>query len=107
MLIENKILGLLGLSARARKFCFGNDSVLQELEKRKVYLIIIATDASDKTKKNWRFYSEKYNCKLIEISNIDNLSKAIGKSNKAVIGIEDENLASGIAKIYFGGDTIG
>ena len=106
-MIENKILGLLGLSTRARKVAFGNDSVLQELQKNKVYLLIIATDASDKTKKNWKFYSEKYNCKLIEISNIDTLSKTIGKSNKAVIGIEDENLANGIAKIYFGGDTIG
>lgn len=106
-MIENKILGLLGLSARARKICYGNDSVLEELKKGSIYIIIVACDASDKTKKNWQFYSEKYNCKIAEVSNIDALSKAIGKSNKAVLGIKDENLAKAIAKIYFGGDTIG
>ena len=106
-MIENKILGLLGLSARARKICYGNDSVLEELKKGSIYIIIVACDASDKTKKNWQFYSEKYNCKIADISNIDNLSNAIGKSNKAVLGIKDENLAKAIAKIYFGGDTIG
>ena len=107
MLIENKILGLLGLSARARKICYGNDSVLEELKKGNVYVIIIACDASDKTKKNWQYYTERNNCKLIEVSNIESLSKAIGKDNKAVIGVKDENLAKAIAKIYFGGDTIG
>lgn len=107
MLIENKILGLLGLSARARNICFGNDSVLEEVKKGNVYILVIACDASDKTKKNWQFYSEKFGCKLVEVSNIDTISKAIGKSNKAVIGVKDENLANAIAKIYFGGDTIG
>lgn len=106
-MIENKILGLLGLSARARKLCYGNDSVLEELKKGSIYIIIVACDASDKTKKNWQFYSEKYNCKIAEVSNIDDLSKAIGKANKAVLGVKDENLAKAISKIYFGGDIIG
>ena len=38
---------------------------------------------------------------------IENLSKAIGKSNKAIIGIKDKNLAKEIQKKYDGGDVIG
>ena len=38
---------------------------------------------------------------------IESLSKAIGKSNKAIIGIEDSNLASEIQKINDGGELIG
>ena len=37
---------------------------------------------------------------------IETLSKAIGKTNKAIIGIEDKNLAKEIYKIN-GGELIG
>ena len=35
-MINNKIWGLVGLAARARKICFGADSVEQEMKKKKV-----------------------------------------------------------------------
>ena len=38
---------------------------------------------------------------------IDILSKAIGKSNKAIIGIVDSNLSNEILKINNGGEIIG
>ena len=38
---------------------------------------------------------------------IEELSKSIGKSNKAVIGIKDLNLSNEIQKINNGGDVIG
>lgn len=38
---------------------------------------------------------------------IESLSKAIGKSNKAIIGIEDVNLSNEIQKINNGGENIG
>ena len=39
--------------------------------------------------------------------NIETLSKAIGKNNKAIIGIKDINFADSIQKKYVGGDIIG
>ena len=38
---------------------------------------------------------------------IESLSKAIGKNNKAIIGIEDVNLSNEIQKINNGGENIG
>ena len=38
---------------------------------------------------------------------IEILSKAIGKNNKAVIGIKDGNLSKEIYKIINGGEVIG
>ena len=35
------------------------------------------------------------------------LSKSIGKVNKAIIGIEEENIAKQIQKINYGGESIG
>ena len=104
---NSKILGLIGLAARARKVSFGADSVELEAQKNKVYLLILAQDSSSRTKEKFQKISEKYNIPIIVTQSIEDLSKAIGKSNKAILGIEDINLASEIQKIYNGGEAIG
>lgn len=106
-MINNKILGLIGLAARARKVCFGADSVALQVKKKKVYLIIVAKDASNRTKDKFRNISDEYDIPIIIEGEIEILSKAIGKSNKAIIGIEDSHLASEIQKINNGGELIG
>lgn len=106
-MINNKILGLMGLAAKARKVCFGADSVELQIKKKKVYLIVVAKDASNRTKDKFRNISEEYDIPIIIEGEIGILSKAIGKSNKAIIGIEDSNLASEIQKINNGGELIG
>ena len=45
--------------------------------------------------------------KIIIDGKIEELSKTIGKNNKAVIGIKDINFANSIQKKYNGGDIIG
>lgn len=104
---NKKILGLIGLATRARKICFGADSVELEMKKKKVHLVIIATNASDRTKDKFKNLSEQYQIPIIIEGEIEILSKAIGKSNKAIIGIEDHNLAKEIQKIKNGGEVIG
>ena len=104
---NSKILGLIGLAARARKVSFGADSVELEAQKNKVYLIILAQDSSSRTKEKFQKISEKYNVPIIITQTIEDLSKAIGKNNKAILGIEDINLANEIQKIYNGGEAIG
>ena len=97
----------MGLAARARKVCFGADSVELQVKKKKVYLMIVAKDASDRTKDKFRNISYEYDIPIIIEGEIEILSKAIGKSNKAIIGIEDNHLASEIQKINNGGELIG
>ncbi len=104
---NNKILGLIGLAARARKISFGADSVELQAQKKKVYLIILAQNSSVRTKEKFQKISEKYKIPIIITETIENLSKAIGKNNKAILGIEDINLANEIQKIYNGGEAIG
>lgn len=106
-MINKKILGLVGLAARARKVSFGADSVELQIKKRKVNLIIVAEDASTRTKEKFSKLSEQYNIPIIVKGNIEELSKSIGKNNKAIIGIEDINLANEIQKINDGGEVIG
>ncbi len=105
---NKKILGLIGLSSRARKICFGSDSVEEQIKKKKVYLIIVAIDSYNRTKEKFKKLSQEYETPIIIINeNIETLSKAIGKNNKAIIGIEEPNLAKEIYKINNGGEVIG
>lgn len=104
---NKKILGLIGLAARARKICFGADSVELEIRKKKVYLVVIASDASNRTKEKFNKLCVEYKIPIIIEGEIEILSKAIGKSNKAIIGIEENNLAKQILKIKNGGEGIG
>lgn len=97
----------MGLAAKARKICFGADSVELQIKKKKVSLVVIAKDSSDRTKDKFRNICEQYDIPIIIEGKIENLSKAIGKSNKAIIGIEDSNLANEMQKINNGGELIG
>lgn len=106
-MINKKILGLIGLSARARKISFGADSVEDSIRNKKVNLIIVAEDSSERTKDKFKHLSQKYKVPIIIIGKIEELSKAIGKSNKAIVGIKDINLSKEIQKINNGGEAIG
>lgn len=77
------------------------------IKKNKVKLIIVAEDSSDRTKDKFNKLSESYNIPIIISGDIEVLSKAIGKSNKAILGIEDINLSNEIQKINNGGEIIG
>ena len=106
-MINKKIIGLIGLAAKARNISYGADSVEIHVKKKKVYLIIVAQDASDRTKEKFKNISEKYKIPLIIGRKIEELSKAIGKSNKAILGVENLNLSKEIQKINNGGEVIG
>lgn len=103
---NNKILGLLGLATKAGKVISGTDIVIENIKSKKINLIVLASDSSEKTKKNFVYMCEQYNIRYIICSEIYELSKAIGKGNRAVLGVKDKNFAEQIYKIY-GGEVVG
>ena len=86
------------MSARARKISFGADSVEEEIIRKKAKLIILSVEASDRTKDKFKKLCEQYKIPVIIYGNIEELSKAIGKENKAIFAIKDVNLADEIKK---------
>lgn len=92
---------------KAGKVAFGADSVEESISKKKIKLVIVSEDSSERTKSKFLKICEKYNIPIIVDGNIESLSKAIGKNNKAIIGIKDINFANSIQKKYDGGDIIG
>ena len=120
---KKKYLNLLGFASKSGKIMFGDDDVILGLERNKVSLIIISQDMSQKAKEKFlkrlenvfenRYKYNGYNKKGIskEISEQENKkikviivgtkeenSSAVGKVNKPIIGICDNNLSKGIIK---------
>lgn len=103
MVDNSKVSGLLGLATKAGKIIAGFEAVCECIEKKKAKLVIVSTEASDKTKNNIRYICEKNNVLCIEYGEISFLSKAIGKKNKAIICIKDSNFATGIKNMLMEG----
>lgn len=104
---KNRVLGLIGLSAKAGKVECGADAVEECIKRGKAKLVIVSEDAADRTKKNFEFLSKQQRVNFVIYANKDELSKTIGKNNKAVLAIKDKNLSSEIYKIICGGEAIG
>lgn len=90
---------MLGISAKAGKVVCGADATIEDIEKHKVKLVIVAENAADRTKKNMRYICEKNNIPILQFGNIDEISKVIGKNNKAIIGIKSKSLSGEIEKL--------
>ncbi len=107
MINYQKLYGLIGLATKASKLVAGTDACIESIENKSVKLILIAEDSSDRTKKIFKEKCNNFNIPIYEICKIEDLSKACGKTNKAVIGIKEKGFVESIIKIINGGEVIG
>lgn len=103
----NKVFRLLGLATRAGKIAFGTESVIDTINKNKAKVVIVAEDASDRTKRNILRIAKENNVSARVYGDIQTISRSIGKDNKAVVCVKDINFSNEILKIIDGGEAIG
>ncbi len=99
---EQKILGLIGLAAKAGQLVKGTDAVLEGIAKRKVHLVIIAADAgkvisADITASCAVNSVPEYRCKVLDKAKLGAL---MGRAALAVVGITSVDFARGIEEIF-------
>lgn len=90
----NKIYSILGIARKGGNISIGYDVTYLDVKDNKSKLVLIATDASDKTKKNVQFICDKYETKYIEYGEKEILGKSLGKKMVSVISVKDMNIAS-------------
>lgn len=95
----NKLYSCLGLCKKAGKLKSGSNKVEDAVKRGKAYLVIVSSDASDNTKKNFYNMCKYYDVKYVEIGNTDDLSRAIGKESVKVFCIIDFNMSKMVEKI--------
>ena len=90
---NQKIIGYLGLAARARKIVTGEEQVLITIRNQSAKIVFLASDAGVNTTKRITDKSAFYHIKLVTSLSGSDLSKAIGKENRKLIAITDQHFA--------------
>ena len=97
--MTDKVLSLLGLAQKAGKVQSGEYSCEMSVKKGKAALVILAEDASDRTRKKFRNMCEFYETPLVEYGSRDQLGAGLGKEFRAMAALEDEGFASAVLKL--------
>ncbi len=88
-----KAFGYLGLAQRARQVASGEFQTEEAVKRRRAKLVVIASDASDNTKKHFTDMCIYAGIPYCVLSDKDTLGHAIGRGERALLAILDENLA--------------
>ena len=83
----------LGLAYRARKIVIGTEMTIESIRSKSVYLVLLAHDASDLTKKKILDKASFYHVEVSQALSSQQLSDAIGKHGVKVIGITDRGFS--------------
>ncbi|MGM8214511.1 YlxQ family RNA-binding protein [Bacillaceae bacterium W0354] len=97
--MNKQFLNLLGLAYRANKILLGEDSIIKDLQSKKVKLLIIAHDASSNTRKKLTDKCKSYSTPYKIVGTRDELSHAIGKQNRVAFAILDEGFANKLLQL--------
>lgn len=93
-----KALSLLGLAQAAGKVVSGDVATYEAFRQKRVKLLIIAGDASSRTKKRFIAAAKDEAVPYLELATMAELGKAIGKPDRAVIGIVDAGFARSLIR---------
>lgn len=93
--MNSKILTLLGFASKSGNLSFGMDSAVESLKKGKSKLIIVASDISEKSRKEIKYFSDKYGAETCDVCDMETLSHAVGHKG-GIISVNDDNFAKAI-----------
>jgi ribosomal protein L7Ae-like RNA K-turn-binding protein len=95
---DERVLGLMGLAARARKLMTGYNTCLSAIESGSLKLLIIAEEVGENSsgKMISKCRSRGIDCRRYGSAPV--LSHATGKTDKGIFGITDRGFAESIKK---------
>ncbi len=90
----DRTLSMLGIAMKAGKVKSGEFSTENAVKDMEAWLVIVAKDASDNTRKHFRDMCEYRNIPYMEYSDREELGKAIGREFRASLAVTDKGIAN-------------
>lgn len=87
---------MLGIAAKSHSVASGEFSTEKAVKEGKAYLVLVAQDASDNTKKMFRNMTDFYGVPMYEYGDKETLGHFIGKEFRASLAVTNEGLAHSI-----------
>lgn len=100
--IERYRIQMISLAMKAGKLASGEFQCEEAVKQGKAGVVIIAEDASENTEKKFINKCEYYNIPYIKISDKASLGNAIGKNERSVVAITDEEFSAHFKKLFGG-----
>ena len=91
--MNDRHLSFLGLCKRAGKLATGLNRSVEAVTGGRSFVVIISTDASDRTKSVSARAAEEMGVPVIEYGLMSDIGRAIGEKDTAVVAVCDENMA--------------
>jgi len=95
---DKSILSLFGLAARAGRMASGEFQTETAVKEGTAFLVVVAEDASDNTKKLFHDKCSFYKVPVIQLGTKEELGHAIGKEFRASLAVLDEGFANAVMK---------
>ena len=95
---NNKVLSLLGLATKAGKVASGEFSTEKSVKTGKGFLVLVADDESQNTRKKFQNMCDFYEVPIYFIANKEELGRFCGKEFRASLAVQDENFAKAMLK---------
>ncbi|HAF27131.1 MAG TPA: 50S ribosomal protein L7ae [Lachnospiraceae bacterium] len=99
---EDKLLGLISIAAKGRNLVSGAFATEKAVKEGKAFLVIVADDAGDNTKKDFKDMCAYRDVPFMCFSEKEKLGNRIGKEMRACLALTDEGIAKSIIKQFNG-----
>lgn len=94
----DRVLSMLSIAAKGRNLVSGEFAVEKAVKTGQACLVIVAEDASDNTKKQFRNMCDFYEVPMTVHGSKDDLGHSIGTQMRANVAVTDEGIAKSILK---------
>lgn len=96
--MQNKVLSMLSIAARGRNLVSGEFMTEKTVKAHKAYVVIVAEDASDNTKKMFRDMGAYHRVPVYIYGTKNGLAHAIGQEMRASLAVTDEGIAKSLMR---------
>ena len=97
--MKSKALSYIGLATKAGKTASGEFSTEKAIKEGRAFLVVVAEDASDNTKKKFRDSCAWYHVPMCILATKEELGSSTGKAMRASLAVLDEGLANAILRL--------
>lgn len=95
---HEEVLRFLGLAKRAGHLVSGEFMTEKAVKSKKAFLVVIAGDVSENTRKKFQNMCEFYQLPLIECADKERLGHSLGNEYRASLAITDKGMAETVWK---------
>lgn len=97
-IIKKKIFSYIGLATKSGKIASGEFSTEKAVKEGKAWLVLVAKDASNNTKKMFNNMCTYYQVPIYFFGEKTELGHAMGKEYRASLALTDKGLADAVEK---------